>query len=870
MKKLTLWKPTLLLLYLMIGITAVADDLSNGEWAWLSTGEPAMTGQTTNDHLFVRTVYDDAGFITTEDNLVSFSSGDTQVVAFWLDDDEIYLNDNVQALTPVAYDVYGNLYNEITYNSLKADIYLPMSMQLVTYKFPGESRQVNATGGERLPWNSYITWSEKETKIVDGKEYRVYTLVISNSNNDACHFSGRDPEEYAQNGALRKDDAPLFYLAVHNDNQDADEGRLDQDMIIANLEFGFREGVRDHWTPNEYRFIFGTGGNNETQRFQYYNRVALYGSNGPTVLASSIELSQTVASLNEGESLQLTANVKPANTSNKTVTWKSSNPNIATVTSNGIVTGITKGTATITATTTDGTYLSASCQVTVNRLVTSITLNESSLVMHIGETAQLQAEVFPQSASSKTLSWSSGNPSVASVDNNGVVTAIAAGTTYIEASATDGSSVSARCDIEVLPDYYITLDTIYHARGSSDVIVDLPVGLVNKNLISGIQFDVTLPSNISFNLVGGEPDVWLDNARSTSTHSISASQLSNGKYRVLITSLASKNLKGNDGVLAHMNLVFPRIHNTGNYTISLSNIIASESDETRHTLNNTSTIARFCYMVGDADANAVVDIADHTSSASKILGRNPSPFYNDAADVDGNSSLDVVDLVGITNIALEIKPITYRQAPSTGWVENRLFCDRLKLNAEYEAEVNIGIDCGFDFAGFQMDLSLPQGLTLMAASLGEEASKLGLVTETMPDGKIRLLGTSFSEAEVNGACPNLMTLRVKAERNYMPGSRIEFENIVFAERNLTGHYFDGMSVDYVEPSIVHELMDNSRIYVENGKVIVETPVAGTVQIIAVDGRMVEHKVQVGRNVYAVDADGIFIIHFNGKTLKVRL
>lgn len=585
----------------------------------------------------------------------------------------------------------------------------------------------------------------------------------------------------------------------------------------------------------------------------------------------SITLNESNISLVLPESVQLTVTITPSDATNKSLHWTSSNTDVAAVDSNGYITSVNPGTATITATTTDGSNLSATCQVTViKQYVTSITLSESKLVMHLGETAQLIADVEPYNASNKVLSWSSGNTSIARVDNNGLVTAISDGTTYIRARATDGSNVYANCTVEVLPDYYITLDTLSHIRGSSTQVVDLPVTLINKNLISGIQFDVSLPNDVSFNFVDGVPDVWLDDARKTRTHSVSVSQLSNGKYRVLVTSSSAKDLKGNDGVLVHMNMLLPQLHNVGNYTIGISNIIASEADETRHALNNTSTSVRFYYIVGDADANAIVDIADHAATASKILGKSPSPFYSDAANVDNNYSLDVVDLVGITNIALELKPITIRQAPIRGGVENRIFCEVLRLNADDEREINLGIVGDFNFAGFQMDLQLPRGLELIEASLGEDTANLGLVTALMPDGKIRLLGTSFSDDEVDGVCPKLLKLRLKADRYYLPGTDIEFSDILFAERNLNSHSFDASCIEYVEPSSVYELIDGIRIYVENSNIIVDTPVEGYVQLIAVDGRIVdEYFVQVGHNVYPTDVEGIYIIHFKDKAIKVR-
>jgi hypothetical protein len=80
---------------------------------------------------------------------------------------------------------------------------------------------------------------------------------------------------------------------------------------------------------------------------------------------------------------------------------------------------------------------------------------------------------------------------------------------------------------------------------------------------------------------------------------------------------------------------------------------------------------------------------------------------------------------------------------------------------------------------------------------------------------------------------------------------------------------DDLSIEYVEPSAVHELMEDIRIYVKDGIINVDTPVSGTVQLIAVDGRMREYQAQVGHNEYAVDATGVNIIHFKNKTIKVR-
>ena len=107
------------------------------------------------------------------------------------------------------------------------------------------------------------------------------------------------------------------------------------------------------------------------------------------------------------------------------MTWTSSSSSIATVDQNGKITAVSEGTATITAKAGDKT---ASCTVTVKKntvAVESVTLDKSSLELTEGETATLTASVKPDNATNKTVTWSSSNQSVATVDQNGTVTAVA-------------------------------------------------------------------------------------------------------------------------------------------------------------------------------------------------------------------------------------------------------------------------------------------------------------------------------------------------------------------------------------------------------------------------------------------------------------
>ena len=189
--------------------------------------------------------------------------------------------------------------------------------------------------------------------------------------------------------------------------------------------------------------------------------------------ATGIVLSKTSADIIVGNSLQLTATVTPNNTNNKAVMWNTSDAVVATVDENGLVTAKSLGTANITATTTDGSNLSASCRVTVTpQLATMLLLDMSQISIDINKSVQLKAIVLPENTTDKSVTWISVNPAVATVSTDGVVTAKIVGQTYIVATTADGSNLSATCQVNVTPS---------HAAG--DINADGNVDGIDLNIL---------------------------------------------------------------------------------------------------------------------------------------------------------------------------------------------------------------------------------------------------------------------------------------------------------------------------------------------------------------------------------------------------
>ena len=161
-----------------------------------------------------------------------------------------------------------------------------------------------------------------------------------------------------------------------------------------------------------------------------------------TITVTGVSVSPESISLECGETKQLTAKISPENATAGDITWTSSDEAIATVSSDGTVTGISKGTATVTATVSGK---SGTCEVTVTQEVQSVEISPATATLTSkGETIQLTATVLPEGAGEAT--WTSSDEAVATVSPEGIVTAIGEGTATI--TATVGEK-TATCTITV-------------------------------------------------------------------------------------------------------------------------------------------------------------------------------------------------------------------------------------------------------------------------------------------------------------------------------------------------------------------------------------------------------------------------------------
>ena len=171
---------------------------------------------------------------------------------------------------------------------------------------------------------------------------------------------------------------------------------------------------------------------------------------------TGVSLDHSEVEINVGKKLQLTATISPDTAANKDVSWESSNTSVATVSSSGLVSGLSSGTAVITATSDADDTISASCTITVSSSsggsrsgsvdVSGIVLDKSTVTLAVGGEKTLIATVSPSDADDHTVTWKSRNSGIATVNANGLVKGITEGVTEITATA---GSYSAVCTVTV-------------------------------------------------------------------------------------------------------------------------------------------------------------------------------------------------------------------------------------------------------------------------------------------------------------------------------------------------------------------------------------------------------------------------------------
>lgn len=364
------------------------------------------------------------------------------------------------------------------------------------------------------------------------------------------------------------------------------------------------------------------------------------------------------AEVSQGSTTTLTATVAPSDATNKNVTWSSSNISVATVDEDGVVTGILQGTATITVTTEDGSFTDE-CEVTVTApvAVTGVTLNLNTASVAEGKTVTLTATVAPANAANKNVTWSTSDPSIATV-SNGVVTGVAAGTATITVTTADGGH-TATCTVTVTE----AKGTAAHPYTVAEALAAEPAtGVYVQGYISEITEVSTSYGNATYTLSDGTNTMtiyrgkYLNNVAFTS-----ADQIEVYDKVVVYGTLSAYNSVNQ---LAQGNYLISQTHRLAN-TITVTGQVESgtaaegtaftlnrENNEDELTLTATATNGTVAFAI-DTD-NTTLSSSDYDfDDGYLVVSGTTSGYVYITASAEGN--VDYYD--GTTTIIVTVEGI---------------------------------------------------------------------------------------------------------------------------------------------------------------------------------------------------------------------
>lgn len=456
-----------------------------------------------------------------------------------------------------------------------------------------------------------------------------------------------------------------------------------------------------------------------------------------SIPATSVTLDKSVLDIEIGQTATLAATVLPIGTSSG-VQWTSSDDAVATVDQNGVVTAVGVGEAFISVTTTDGTNLFAACHVIVKPVeVKSLTLDKHDAELRLDETVKLTATILPVQAANSVVLWSSSDTSVATVDANGVVTAVGIGEAVITAIA-EGTEVKDTCVVSV----------------------------------------ITTP--------------------------------------------------------------------------------------------------------GDANNDGIITVTDIVVTASYILGDDVQDFVPASVDLNNDNKVNVTDITLLVNLVLNSpsqSSQTIFKAPQCDNVGNRLYIEDFTIDAGETKQIAIKLDNSDAFTAFQADIRLPKGIELCQDNNGfmmtlseRKGNDHALISVLRNDDAIRLLSYSLGLNEYSDYDGDLVYLTVRAAENYVGTNQITLDNISFVESDREQHFFSPTSANVIGNIVTGVVAADAGVVITTrGNDIIVANVSNglEVNVYSADGALIRSEKSVGDTI-CVEAPvkGIYLVKVGTKTVKV--
>jgi|GEM_PF-1861339 len=308
----------------------------------------------------------------------------------------------------------------------------------------------------------------------------------------------------------------------------------------------------------------------------------------------------------------------------------------------------------------------------------------------------------------------------------------------------------------------------------------LPIEMTNTDAISGLQFDLYLPAGMTLaEDEYGDAVINLSDRASATRHSVSSQTMSDGALRVVVASSSNTTFTGNNGEILQLVLFPSKSMAPDDYEVSLKNIILTNVSAVRYVAPDvTSIISVSNYTMGDVNDDGHIDVADLSGVVRFILENADASLVFNAADMDGNGVVEINDYSALVNVILtqESSSVKARRSPA--------LLERLVgMTDNGNGELLIELLDNRSFTGLQLDLTLPEGISLMADGVETESAQHGSWSIQRQDGTYRIICASTTNAELREG--TVLRLRVEAD-GHIDGEAV-ISNVVLSDTKAVRH-----------------------------------------------------------------------------------
>lgn len=447
----------------------------------------------------------------------------------------------------------------------------------------------------------------------------------------------------------------------------------------------------------------------------------------------------------------------------------------------------------------------------------TITLDKHAITIARGETMQLIATVLPESAASAGVTWTSSNENVATIDNNGIVSAVAVGTATITATTNDPSRQKDQCQVTVV-DNVINQISLEDVTANSGDTVTVAISLSNQSEVTGLQADIYLQTGLSFVIDDeGYYDITLSD-RATRKHVIDFNQQADGSIRVITYTPDSRSFTGNEGELIYVKVAVSGYIEDGDFVVEVKNVEMAAPDGTQTYCPDASAyIHVISYPRGDANGDHNVSVTDAVVTSNYILG-NPTPsFVFVAADVNCDKNISVADVVLISNIILGKPTHTFR-APMLVTGSDILTASDFTLTSGETYTVAVDLSNVYNYTAMQMNLTLPAGIEVSDIRLSERASSHHTISfNQTEDGHVKVIAFATDNAPFAGFEGDLLYIDVKGTSLFAGDGVLKMSDIYFCESDGTEHQLAPLTLNVNNTTGVIEIIsaENEIVNVYN-------------------------------------------------------